>query len=97
MRGQPLQRADEQEQLPRVLAREWCDGRTSLPQRWRIDDKAFLLESLEGPAHRGAAHAEARGDVRLDDARPGREPPIDDELAQPLVHLLWTRALARFA
>src|SRR5687767_6719235 len=96
MGRETLQRADEEEELASVLARQRRDGRTGLLQRGGIDDEPLLLQALKRTAHGRAAHAETRGDVGLDDARAGRESSVDNELAQSLVHLLRPRALARF-
>ena len=78
-----------------IVAREWCDGRTRLLERRRVDDVAFLLQALERAAHGRATDAEARGDIGLDDARARSEAALDDEGAQSLVDLLRSCALAR--
>src|SRR6185437_2115375 len=47
--------------------------------------RCSLRRPVEGAAHRRAAHAEALGDIALDDAGPGGESSPDDEFAELVV------------
>src|ERR1043166_264543 len=93
-----VSRTPVREALQRLQQEGFVTGNPAAQQsrllrRWIAGDETFLLESLERFANRRPTHSEPRRDFRLDDPAARREKTLDDQVAQPRVDLLRTRAV----
>src|SRR3972149_12043658 len=83
---QPLEPADDVEEIGHVIGGDRCDHETralvALAQRNGV---TLLLEALQGGADRGPADAQTPGRDRLDEPRSRRQASRQDELAQFVV------------
>lgn len=52
------------------------------------EDEAFPLQAQQGFPHRGPAHPDPRGQVRIADALPGAQVTLQDQVLQLPVHVV---------